>query len=76
MGVTECPFFPGKICYGTCPNNKHNIDNIGSEASEAGTSTENISVGRSLNPLRFFVSHASKIYNYEYYTVCERYPLN
>lgn len=76
MGVTECPFFPGKICYGTCPNNEDNVKSIEIEASVLSTSTDNVRVARNLSFSRFFEAKIAKFYNYDFYDECERRPVN
>lgn len=56
MQIVECPFFPGKLCFGTCPNNEHNFQELVNQSNDAGLAVEEIITSNRVDPNRFIMA--------------------
>lgn len=71
MSIIECPFYPGKLCYCTCPNYADNNEDLITQSQVTGLTIETVSQSKRVNPQRFVVAKLNRILNPHKYLECD-----
>ncbi len=74
--IPECPFFPGKKCFGTCSNHNVNVAEIKDLSIQHGVAPETVMVWKAISPFRFAEARIKSNKNDGFFEECENRLVN